>query len=181
MNNKIIAVVGMCGSGKSVAVNLIEKQGFKKIYFGEATFKKMKELNLELNSENERKVREMLRESGDKGIYAKIYLNDIKKAHKEGNVVIESMYSWSEYKILKEEFKDDFLVLSIVTDASIRYERLENRAFRPLTKEEALSRDYLEIENIEKGGPIGIADHFILNNGSQAQLKREILKFLKQI
>ena len=68
--NKIIAVVGMCGSGKSVAVEEFEKRGWKKIYFGEATFIKMKELGLEINEENERKTREMLRASGDKGIYA---------------------------------------------------------------------------------------------------------------
>lgn len=179
MKNKIIAVVGMCGSGKSVAVDIIEKHGFKKIYFGEATFKKMKELNLEINSENERKVREMLRENGDKGIYAKIYLDDIEKAHKKGNVVVESMYSWSEYKVLKEKFKDDFLVLCIATDASLRRERLKIRAFRPLSIKESTERDYTEIENIEKGGPIGIADHYILNNGSLLSFKREVMKFIK--
>ena len=50
---KIIAVVGMCGSGKSVAVDEFVKRGWKKIYFGEATFMKMKELGLEINEENE--------------------------------------------------------------------------------------------------------------------------------
>ena len=52
--NKIVAVVGMCGSGKTVAVNEFEKRGWTKIYFGEATFIKMKELGLEINEENER-------------------------------------------------------------------------------------------------------------------------------
>ena len=28
--NKIIAIVGMCGSGKSVACDLLEKRGYKK-------------------------------------------------------------------------------------------------------------------------------------------------------
>ena len=69
MRNKIIAVVGMCGSGKSVAVDEFVRLGWQKIYFGEATFIKMKELGLEINEENERKARELLRSTGDKGIY----------------------------------------------------------------------------------------------------------------
>ena len=39
--NKIIAVVGMCGSGKSVAVEEFEKRGYKKIYFGAATMREL--------------------------------------------------------------------------------------------------------------------------------------------
>lgn len=177
-NHKIIAVVGMCGSGKSVAVNEFEKRGWTKIYFGEATFIKMKELGLEINEENERKTREMLRASGDKGIYAKIFLPEIEKAHKKGNVVIESMYSWSEYKIIKDKFGDNFEVLCIATDTPLRRSRLKMRAFRPMDEATSMSRDYSEIENIEKGGPIGIADHYILNNGTINTFKKHVIKYI---
>lgn len=179
MGNKIIAVVGMCGSGKSVAVEEFEKRNWQKIYFGEATFIKMKELGLEINEENERKAREMLRATGDKGIYAKVFLPKIREAHKKGNVVIESLYAWSEYKIIKEEFGDDFEVLCIATDAPLRRKRLETRDFRPMDKETSRSRDYAEIENIEKGGPIGIADHYILNNKTEAEFKRQIIEYVE--
>ena len=33
--NKIIAIVGMCGVGKSVASEFLEELGYKKVYFGE--------------------------------------------------------------------------------------------------------------------------------------------------
>lgn len=181
VKNKIVAVVGMCGSGKSVAVEEFEKKGWKKIYFGEATFIKMKELGLEINEENERKTREMLRASGDKGIYAKIFLPEIEKEIKKGNVVIESLYSWSEYKIIKEKFGDIFEVLCIATNAPLRRERLKNREFRPMDYETSKSRDYSEIENIEKGGPIGIADHYILNNGTVQTLKRNVKKYIQSL
>lgn len=179
--NKIIAVVGMCGCGKSVAVEEFIKKGFHKIYFGEATFIKMKELGLEINEENERKVREMLRASGDKGIYARIFLPEIEKAFKKGNVVIESMYSWSEYKIVKEKFGDAFEVLCIATDAPLRRARLKERKFRPMNEETSKSRDYSEIENIEKGGPIGIADHYILNNSTVKTFKRHVNKYIDSL
>lgn len=179
--NKIVAVVGMCGSGKSVAVEEFEKRGWKKIYFGEATFIKMKELGLEINEENERKVREQLRASGDKGVYAKIFLPEIEKSFKDGNVVIESMYSWSEYKIVKDKFGEDFEVLCIATDAPLRRKRLETRPFRPMSAETSKARDHAEIENIEKGGPIGIADHYILNNGTVATFKRNVVKYINRL
>ena len=35
-----------------------------------------------------------------------------------------------------------------------------------MTEFESLSRDYAEIENSEKGGPIAIADHYITNNST---------------
>lgn len=179
MGNKIVAVVGMCGSGKSVAVEEFERLGFKKIYFGEATFIKMQELGLETTPENEKIARELLRATGDKGIYARIFLPKIREAHQKGNVVVESLYAWSEYKIIKEEFGDDFEVLCIATDAPVRRARLEKRKFRPLSKQESWQRDCAEIENIEKGGPIGIADHYILNNGSERRFKKEVIKYIK--
>lgn len=180
MGNKIVAVVGMCGSGKSVAVEEFEKRGWTKIYFGEATFIKMQELGLEINEANERKARELLRATGDKGIYAKIFLPKIQEAIKTNNVVIESLYSWSEYKIIKESFGDAFEVLCIATDAPLRRQRLTQRTFRSMDIQSSTSRDYSEIENIEKGGPIAIADHYILNNGRVSSFKKEIIKYIKQ-
>ena len=180
MGNKIVAVVGMCGSGKSVAVEEFEKRGWTKIYFGEATFIKMQELGLEINEANERKARELLRSTGDKGIYAKIFLPKIQEAIKTNNVVIESLYSWSEYKIIKESFGDAFEVLCIATDAPLRRQRLTQRNVRAMDIATSTSRDYSEIENVEKGGPIAIADHYILNNGRVSSFKKEIIKYIKQ-
>ena len=57
--NKIVAIVGMCGSGKSVASEYLEKSlGYQKVYFGGVTMKKLQEENLEINPENEKIMRE---------------------------------------------------------------------------------------------------------------------------
>lgn len=179
--NKIIAVVGMCGSGKSVATELFEKHGYQRVYFGKVTFDILKERGIERTEDNERMIREELRASGDKGIYAKIYLPKIREFYAKGNVVIESMYSWSEYKYVKQEFGENFKVLCIATDAPLRYARLKNRDYRGQTLEESLSRDYTEIENIEKGGPISIADHYITNNADVETFKAEVEKYIKSL
>ena len=52
--NKLIAIVGMCGSGKSQATDELEHQGWKKIYFGGVTYKKMQEEAKNMNLEEQK-------------------------------------------------------------------------------------------------------------------------------
>ena len=70
--NKIIAIVGMCGSGKSVASDLLVEKGYQKVYFGGVTLTKLKEKGLEVTPENEKIMREKLREDLGMGAFAKI-------------------------------------------------------------------------------------------------------------
>ena len=163
--NKLIAIVGMCGSGKSVATEYFQNKGYEVIYFGGVTMKKLKEENLDITPENEKMMRERLRKDFGMGAYAKVLLDDIKESLKNNNVVLDGVYSWSELEILKEEFPN-LIVLSIIVDKHLRYERLSKREIRPFNNEEAIARDLSEIKNIEKGGPIAYSDYFILNNDS---------------
>jgi len=180
--NLIIAVVGLCGAGKSEATQIFLENQFKRVYFGDVTFDEMKKQGLELNWENERKTREALRATNDMAIYAKKSYPKIDEYYKDGNnVVVESMYSWSEYKYLKDIYKDKFKVLAIITDRDIRAKRLKNRQIRPMTDEEVTARDYSEIENIEKAGPIAIADHFIINNDSMGNLQKEVQQYINSL
>lgn len=162
--NKIVAIVGMCGSGKSIASEYYENLGWPKVYFGGVTMDVMKEEGLEINPVNERTVRERLRKEYGMGAYAILLLPKIEEYASKGNVVLDGLYSWDELKILKEKFKDQLVVISIVVDKKHRYSRLETREIRPLTNLEAETRDITEIENLAKGGPIAFADYFILNN-----------------
>lgn len=179
--NKIIAIVGMCGSGKSVATDYLENElGYKKVYFGGVTMEKLKEANLEVTPENEKIIREGLRRDLGMGAFAKILLPRIKEYANVGNVVLDGLYSWDEYKILSEEL-DNITMIAIVDDKRIRYSRLTNREIRPFTNEQAIARDIAEIENSAKGGPIAYADYFILNNGTVEEYKARLDEILKQI
>lgn len=179
--NKIIAIVGMCGSGKSVACEYYEKLGFKKIYFGGVTMEKLKEAGLEVNEKNERMIREKLRKEYGMGAYAIILLPRIEEYAKEGNVILDGLYSWDELKILKEKFKDNLVVLSIVVNKEYRYKRLKEREIRPLSNIEAEERDISEIENLAKGGPISFADYYTLNNGDMDEYIKNLDKVTKEI
>jgi len=105
-------------------------------------------------------------------------IEKIRKFVKESNVVIESLYSWEEFKIIKNEFGDSFRLLNIYTTKSIRYERLKSREYRPLTAEEAISRDTSEIEKLDKGGPIAFADFTEINDSTLEELNKNLSKYL---
>ena len=179
--NKVIAIVGMCGSGKSIASDLLTEKGFEKVYFGGVTLEKLQEKGLEVTPENEKMMREKLREVLGMGAFAKILLPRIKKYSETKNVVLDGLYSWDEYKILQEELGKKLKVIAIVADKKIRYSRLEKREIRPLTKKEAEKRDLSEIENIAKAPPIAYADYYVLNNGTLEEYKERLNQILKKI
>ena len=174
MGNRIVAIVGMCGSGKSVAAEVFTGRGWQKIYFGGVTMDRLEELGLEKNEQNEKMVREGLRREHGPAAFAKLLLPKILEAAAKGDTVLDGLYSWSEYRCLKDELGDRLEVVAIVADREVRYKRLTTRQVRPLTPEQAQGRDYAEIENMEKGGPISIADRFILNNGGIDELRAAV-------
>ena len=175
--NKILAIVGMCGSGKSVASEYLEKLGYQKIYFGGVTMEKLKEENLPITPENEKMMRERLRSELGMGAYAKILLPRIIEYAKKGNVVLDGLYSWEELIILKEKL-ENLKVIAIICDKELRYERLSKRSIRPFTKEDAIKRDLSEIENVKKAGPIAYAEYYIDNNNTLSDYEKRLQEIL---
>ena len=178
---KLIAIVGMSGSGKSVASDYLESIGFKKIYFGGVVLTELKNRGMEDTPDNEKFVREDLRREYGMAAMAIKLLPEIKESIKNNDTVLDGLYSWDEYVVLKNEFKDDLNVICVVTDRALRYERVGQRPVRPLNREEIEKRDYAEIENLAKGGPIAIADYFILNNGTFEDYNERLKEILESI
>ncbi len=177
---KIIAIVGMSGTGKSEATLFLkEKYNLELFYFGGFILDEVKKNNLEINSENEKKIREELRVKHGKGVLAEFASEKIVNA--DSSVILDGLYSFTEYKILKERFPENFYLIAIHSDKNIRYERLAKREYRPLNQVEVDRRDFAEIENIEKGGPIAIADFHVLNNEDLDTLKNGLLKATEYI
>lgn len=176
--NKIVAVIGMCGCGKSEAVKFFEENDYKRVYFGDPVFEKIKKDGLEVNESDERKTRERLRRKFGMGAMAVLSIDKIKEIIKTHNVVIESLYSWEEFKILKDQFGNRFKLLTVHTSKLLRYKRLSKRKKRPLTEEEAMSRDISEIENLNKGGPIAFTDYLVINDSTLDELKKQLEKYI---
>lgn len=179
--NKVIAIVGMCGSGKSIATEILEKRGWHKAYFGGITYKKMAEEGIERTPDSERIFRENLRKKHGPECYAKLLLPEIEEAVKTKNVVLDGLYSWYEYKYLEENLNGNFKTICIVADKDLRYERIASRPERPFDYQKAKERDLSEIENLYKGGPIAYADYYIFNNGTLEEYEKRLDEILEQI
>ena len=180
--NKLIAVVGMSGTGKSVVTEYLESIDWTKLYFGGITYKLMKEQGIErdIDGKNEKEFREQLRKDHGPECYAKFLDPEIKEALKTNNVVLDGLYSWYEYKYLIERYPE-LKLICVVTDKDMRYERVAVRPDRPFNREAIEYRDISEIENLFKGGPIAYADYYILNNGSKEDVVGRTKEIINKI
>ena len=180
---KILAIVGMAGSGKSTAVDYLTERNIPKVYFGGVVLNALKEAGLEVTPENEKMMREGLREKEGKDFVVNRAIVEAKNLINAGQkrIVLDGVYSWTEYKILRKEFPNEMTVIAVVTPKALRRERLATRPVRPLTAAEVAERDRSEIENLEKGGPIAIADYYIDNSGTIEEFYERFDALCKEI
>jgi len=178
---KVVSIVGMTGAGKSEVSRVFEENGFTRIRFGDVTEEEIGKRGLELNEKNERYIRELLRKQHGMAAYARLNLPRIDSALKHSDVVVDGLYSWEEYTFLKTHYGKDFYVVAVWASPRTRYARLTSRLNRCLTLEEAASRDRAEIENINKGGPIAMADFTIINESSLENLETEAKRILSAL
>ena len=184
-NVKILAAVGMSGSGKSVVVDHLTKKGYPKVYFGGMIYKEMDKRGIPRseNGETEKKFREEIREKEGKDWVVRQVIAEAKDLIAAGQkrIVLDGVYSWTEYKALKKEFPKNLYFVAVVVDKKIRYERVAIRPDRPFDSAAIRERDRSEIENLEKGGPIAAADYYILNNGTMEDITNRLDEILKEI
>lgn len=179
----ICSIVGLCGTGKSVAAEFIERTfSFSRVYLGGFVVGEVQKRGLAITPENERAVREKLREDYGMAAMAQFALPYIRNHLSAGSsIVLDGLYSYSELILLRKNILQDFCVLAIHADKSLRHARLEKRKERPLTPSEVDARDHQEITTLEKGGPIAVADYHVLNNSTEAELFDAIRRVIETI
>jgi len=182
-NVKIIAFVGLAGSGKTSAVEYLTAKGFPKVYFGGIIYKAMREAGIDITWESQQVFREEIRAKEGKDFVVKRVVKEVHDLVDAGQhrIVLDGLYTWSEYKILKHEFPGDMTVVAIVTPKHLRKQRMALRPERPMTAAEVDERDWTEIENLEKGGPIAIADYYIHNDGNLDFLHEQMDEILEHL
>ena len=184
-NVKIIAIVGMSGSGKSVVVDHLIKKGYPKVYFGGMIYKEMEKRGIPRteDGESEKKFREEIREKEGKDWVVNQVIKETKDLINAGQkrIILDGVYSWTEYKILKKEFPKNLYFVAVVVDKKLRYDRVSIRPDRPFDSTAIRERDRSELENLEKGGPIAAADYYILNNGTIKEAENRLDDILKEI
>jgi dephospho-CoA kinase len=180
---KILVLVGMPGAGKSTCVDYLATKNIPSVYFGGVVVDETHRRYGKVNEELEKGVREELRAKEGKGAIAKRMIPKIEALHEEGHdrIVADGLYSWTEYKIFKERWGDDAIIVAIAAPRKVRHQRLADRPVRPFTDEEVTQREYNEIEGIEKGGPIANADYTVVNDGAPEGLLEQFEKVLADI
>ena len=145
---KVIALVGMAGAGKSEVARLFEKNGYIRVRFGDVTDTEVAKRGLPLNETNERQVREQLRQEHGMAAYAKLNLPRIDEALRKSNVIVDGLYSWEEFVLLKDYFGEKLKLVAVYSSPKTRScPDLLCRRIRPLTTKEAADRDKNEINS----------------------------------
>lgn len=173
----------MPGAGKSTCVDYLTDKGIPSVYFGGVVVDETRARFGKVNETLERQVREELRAKEGKGAVANRMIHKIEGLFAAGHsrVVADGLYSWTEYKIFKKRWGDNAIMVAIAAPRRLRHERLADRPVRPFTSQEVTAREYAEIENLEKGGPIANADFTLVNTGTTDDLLVQLKAVLDDI
>jgi len=174
----IIGITGTDGGGKGTVVEyLVNKKGYA---HGSARALWIAEINkrgLEVNRANMRIVANELRAKNGDGFFVQYYV-DWAKTEGHTNIVIESIRAMAEAETLK---KNGGILWAIDANPKIRYERIQSRAsesdhvsFEEFMAQEALEMNDPDPHGMQKAKVIGAADVTIMNNGTVAELDKEI-------
>ena len=178
----ILAFVGLSGAGKSEAVNHVARLSIPKVYAGGILYDEMRRRGIAITPQSQAKFRKAWREEAGKDIIIRTAAEQMQRLAAAGqrHILFDGLYSWTEYKYLTHHFPGE-LVVAIVAPKQLRHRRLAQRPERPFTAQEAIARDWSEIEDIEKGGPIAIADHFISNSHNLTELHQQVDALCREI
>ncbi len=134
-NVKILAVVGMSGSGKSTAIKYLEDKGIPSVYFGGVIYRAMEEAGVErtADGESEKVFRQEIREREGKDFVVLRVIKMVRDLIAAGQrrIVLDGLYSWTEYKMLKAEFPGEVMsTVAVVCEKDLRHRRVGERKDR---------------------------------------------------
>lgn len=177
MANKLICVTGMPGSGKSEATTyLLTKKSFGYFRFGQIVLDKITALGREPSPSLEREIRESLREEYGMAVMAILNEPKINELLEKESAIGDGLRSFEEYLYLKRKFSENLIVIAVYSSPMARYQRLKSVSqagdedFGTSTYEEAVAHDVAEIERLNLGGTLAMADFMVVNDGDKDKL-----------
>ncbi len=177
----------MPGSGKGTCTDhLSQKYKLPLIHFGHMVYEEVARRGLD-NVIDEKFVREDMRKQEGPAVLAKRVAEKAKGYIADGAnaVVLDGLYSWTEYKYLRSVFGDNLIMIAVTAPRRTRYERVlsrtdTHRKYTDASQVEA--REIDEIEHLEKGGPIAFADYTLVNDQEgKENLLRQVDELVERI
>ncbi|MBY9005792.1 MAG: AAA family ATPase [Candidatus Lokiarchaeota archaeon] len=175
---KIIGFCGLPGSGKSSALNAINKIGYI-VNMGDVIRDEAKKRGLNPIDSDLGKIAQDLREKKGLGIIARKCIEKIN--HLDNEIIfIDGLRSMEEVLIFREIWK--LPIVAITIDEERRFNRIKERARKddPESYEELKVRDKRET-NFGVRKVIKNADYTVTNNSSPSELKEQTIKLIRKI
>ena len=168
---RILAVVGMPGSGKGEVVKMLKKRGMDVVVMGDLVREAFARTGMNISDASLGKYAGEERERHGMGIWAKRVLERV--GH--GSAVIDGVRGDAELDVYRRAFEDDLVVVAVYASPEIRYQRLVDRARKdaPVSKEDFGRREEREL-GWGIGRAMGIANVMVHNEGDLESLSRDV-------
>ncbi len=174
-----MGISGLPGSGKSLVSDIASSRGAIIISMGDIIREEAKK-----RSESTKETARNLRAEHGEYIVSELTIKKIKQFQDEGvenSIIVEGIRSPREVDMFKENF-DNFIILSIFANPTLRFERLLNRMREDDSNEysEFKARDQMELD-FGIGDVISLSDKIIINESDLESYSNEIEEFLDEI
>lgn len=176
---QVMGISGLPGSGKSLVSEIAIKRGAVIVSMGDIIREEAKK-----RGESTKETAQKLREEFGQYIVSELTIKKVKKLQEENpesKIIVEGIRSPHEVDMFKENF-EDFIILSIFANPSLRFERLK------LRMREDDSTDYAEFKNRDQmeldfgiGDVISLSDKIIINESDLESYINKINEFLDKI
>ena len=174
-----MGISGLPGSGKSLVSETANEKGAIIVSMGDIIREEAKK-----RGESTKETATNLRKEHGEYIVSELTIKKIKQLQKEGNenaIIVEGIRSHHEVEMFKENF-DNFIILSIFANPTLRFKRLQNRMREDDSKDynDFLKRDQMELD-FGIGNVIALSDKIIINESDLESYQEKINEFLDEI
>jgi len=177
----IIGITGTDGAGKGTAVEYLKTKGFTHYSAREFIVAEIERQTLPVTRNQMRLTANQMRaEHGNEYVIKQAY----EQAAAAGitNAVIESVRAAAEAKYLKSQ---GGILLAVDANPELRYERVQARrsasdqvTYEQFLEQEALEKNDPDPNGMQKAIVMEMADYTIMNDGTVAELEKQIETFL---
>ena len=178
---KVVAIVGMPGSGKSEALKAIEKSGVPVFNMGDVVTRIEPEKRgiKQIDEYKENEIRRDIRKKFGPAAIAVVIAEEIEKMDTD-IVAIGGLHSFPELEYFRKKF-NDFHIISIEASKETRFKRLLKREYRALDKEAFEHREKKYSEDFDIAEIMEKAEYKIDNERSLEELQKQIDEILNKI
>jgi dephospho-CoA kinase len=172
---KIFIIVGMPASGKNLARQHAESNGFPYFATGDLVRREVSRRGLKPDAENMARISTELRGKDGQGV-TRLALSAALEAQRPV-AFLEGMRSWPEVELIRRQA--EAVVVAFLAPREMRLRRILSRGRADDLPEHFQERDLREIE-YGAAVPLALADEYILNTGGMEEALRALDEMVKR-